>query len=121
MFTTDPQRPSTSEQHLLRGQWLHEQGLLDDAQQCYIHILQQQPRHRTALHLFGISLYQQTRYAESEYVLQQAQELAPDDCDLLSDRGLVLLAKEDHLAALDCFERAIAVTRRCLPLGIIWG
>ena len=109
MLTTDLQQPSTSEQHLLRGQWLHEQGQLDDAQQCYIHILQQHPRHRIALHLFGISLYQQTRYAESEYVLQQAQELAPDDCDLLSDRGLVLLAKENYLAASDCFERAIAI------------
>nr|WP_321242186.1 tetratricopeptide repeat protein [uncultured Tolumonas sp.] len=109
MLTTDLQQPSTSEQHLLHGQWLHEQGQLDDAQQCYIHILQQHPRHRIALHLFGISLYQQTRYAESEYVLQQAQELAPDDCDLLSDRGLVLLAKEDYLAALACFERALAI------------
>ncbi len=109
MLTTDLQQPSISEQHLLHGQWLHEQGRIDDAQQCYIHILQQHPRHRIALHLFGISLYQQTRYAESEYVLQQAQELAPDDCDLLSDRGLVLLAKEDYLAALDCFERAIAI------------
>lgn len=108
MLTT-AQHASTSEQHLLRGQWLHEQGRLDDAQQCYIHILQQHPRHRIALHLFGISLYQQTRYVESEYVLQQAQELAPDDCDLLSDRGLVLLAKEDYLAALDCFEQAIAL------------
>ena len=108
MLTT-AQHASTFEQHLLRGQWLHEQGRLDDAQQCYIHILQQHPRHRIALHLFGISLYQQTRYAESEYVLQQALELAPDDCDLLSDRGLVLLAKEDYLAALDCFEQAIAI------------
>ncbi len=109
MLTTDLQQPSTSEQHLLRGQWLHEQGRIDDAQQYYIQILQQHPHHRIALHLFGISLYQQTSYAESEYVLQQAQELAPDDCDLLSDRGLVLLAKEDYLTALDCFERAIAI------------
>lgn len=99
----------TIEQHLLHGQWLHEQGNLDDAQQCYMQVLHEHPQHQTALHLFGITLYQQTRYVESDFVLQQAQTLAPDDSALLSDRGLVLLAKADFLAATACFEQAIKI------------
>jgi Tfp pilus assembly protein PilF len=108
MLTT-PTGLTTPEQYLLQGQWLHEQGQLADAQACYISILQQNPQHATALHLFGISLYQQQRYAEAAYLLQQAQQLSPDDSDLLSDQGLVLMANGDYTSALACFDKAIAL------------
>jgi tetratricopeptide (TPR) repeat protein len=109
MLTTIP-TPTTSEQYLLQAQWLHEQGHLEDAQQCYIRILEQHPQHCTALHLFGITLYQQTRYTESEFILQQAQALAPDNSDVISDRGAALLAKKEYTEALMCFEQAISLS-----------
>lgn len=98
-----------TEQTLLRGQLLQEQGHIEDAQQCYIDILQKDPQHSMALHLFGISLYQQNRYTEAVYLLQLAQAQSPDNSALCSDLGVVYLACENYEAALACLDKAISL------------
>ncbi len=104
---SQPAAISPLEQSIFKGLQFHEQGLIAEAQSHYLDVLTHKPSHPAALHLFGLTLYQQDRLNEAEVVLNKARELAPRKSTVIADQGVVYLAQNKINEAISCFDDAL--------------
>ncbi len=95
----------------------HLNGDLEFAAQSYQLILEQDPIHPTALHYFGIYLYQSGRHGEAIETLQLASALDPDNSEWLNNLGNVYFS----LSHYDMAEAAYADAARMAERDhLIW-
>lgn len=88
---------------------LHQAGRITDAQAVCREILEHAPRHFDALHLLGITEYQNGRHEEADRLLQQALLIEPRSAAACSNHGIVLHELKRYDAALARFDKAIAL------------
>jgi protein O-GlcNAc transferase len=88
---------------------LHQHGQLADAERCYRQLLNTQPGHAEARHLFGILRFQQGRSDEALELIAAALKDKPNYPDALYNRGNIF-------AALGRFEDAVASYDQALAL-----
>ena len=68
----------------------HQQGEIIEARQNYLRVIEADPDHADALHLCGITYFQEDNYEDAERYIRAAISLDPDHKDYLSTLGLVL-------------------------------
>ncbi len=87
----------------------HQAGNLQQAEQCYRHLLQTNPQHVDALHMLGLLAHQTGRNDIAQEYIGTALRLHPDFTEAHSNLGNVL-------QQLGKLEEAIASWRRALQL-----
>jgi predicted O-linked N-acetylglucosamine transferase (SPINDLY family) len=97
------------QQLLGRAMELHRMGLLAEAEQHYLQVLEIKPRHVDAQHLLGVIRAQQGRLDEALELVGSAVRARPDSAMVLSDYGLVLHKLDRHEDAVASFDRALAI------------
>jgi predicted O-linked N-acetylglucosamine transferase (SPINDLY family) len=88
---------------------LHQAGRIADAQALCREIIEHAPRHFDALHLLGVTEYQNGRHEEADRLLQQALLIEPRSAAACSNHGIVLHELKRYDAALARFDKAIAL------------
>ncbi|MDD2334985.1 MAG: tetratricopeptide repeat protein [Geobacteraceae bacterium] len=89
----------------------HQAGNLQTAESIYQQILQLDPDNPEALHLLGVSAYQQQRYETACTLIGQALARKPDFADAHSNLGNVLR----ELGRLDAAEKSFRKAINCNP------
>ncbi len=87
----------------------HQQGRLDDAEPLYLAILDAQPAHFDARHLFGVLRLQQGRSDEALALISKALTTNPNSPQALANAGMALQALGRHDEALASYDKAIAL------------
>ena len=77
----------------------HRAGRLDDAQALYRRILERQPGHPGAQHYLGVMALGRGDLAEAAQLMDRALAQAPDDAEILGNRGVVAANLGEHAAA----------------------
>lgn len=85
----------------------HQSGQLDEAEAAYASILDADPQHLDALHLFASLRLQQGRPEDALVLSEQVIALAPGISDAHDNRGTALQALGRGEDAADAFRRAI--------------
>ena len=88
---------------------LHREGRIADAIAGYDEILRANPRHAAALHYSGVAHYQLGQLRPAFERLRAAVAIDAADADAWSNLGLVLQAIGHWRAALEVFEKAVAL------------
>ncbi len=90
---------------------LHHQkeGRLDQAEQVYRRLLEQQPDYVDALNLLGALIYQQGRFHEAVSCFEQVLILQPDNPDSYNSMGVVLKGQGNAEAAATYYRQALAL------------
>ena len=88
---------------------LHQAGRIADAQMVCREIIDHAPRHFDALHLLGITEYQNGCHEDADRLLQQALLIEPRSAAACSNHGIVLHELKGYDAALARFDKAIAI------------
>ena len=88
---------------------LHREGRFADAIAGYDEILRTNPRHAAALHYSGVAHYQLGQLGPAFERLRAAVAIDANDADAWSNLGLVLQAIGHWRAALEVFEKAVAL------------
>ncbi len=99
--------PSTVATDLKRARNAHETGRFGDAARDYRAVLDQDPAHPEALHLFGVLQFQRGDAAEAEALLRQALTVLPSQVRARSDLGGVIGAQGRLEEALEHFAAAL--------------
>ncbi|WP_246792197.1 tetratricopeptide repeat protein [Burkholderia perseverans] len=99
--------PSTVATDLKRAKNAHETGRFGDAARDYRAVLDQDPAHPEALHLFGVLQFQRGDAAEAEALLRQALTVLPSQVRAQSDLGGVIGAQGRLEEALEHFAAAL--------------
>lgn len=86
---------------------LHQNGRLDDAEQLYAKILQEQHDHFDALHLLGVLMHQRGRSQEALDLIVKALATNPRSADANANEARVLAALGQYDLALASYERAL--------------
>ncbi len=86
---------------------LHNSGHLEPAASIYLQILQTNPAHPDAYHLFGILEYQRGRSDMAIPLIRQAIALNSSVPAFYSNLGIVLRSLGQHTEALACYRRAL--------------
>ena len=81
----------------------------EEAQKLYRRVLHHNPRNVDALRLLALVALQAGHDVEAENLLQQAIALAPDFVNAWLDLGRLRKEQDRYGAALECFDRAIAL------------
>jgi protein O-GlcNAc transferase len=92
-----------------RGAAFHQRGMLAEAEQHYLAILEARPDHFDALHLLGVLRQQQGNGAEAARLIGAALTLNPHSVDALCNFGAVLNALDRHEDALAAYDQALAI------------
>ncbi len=87
----------------------HQQGRLDEAEQAYAAILQDQPNHPDALHLLGVAALQRRQPARAVELIVQAIKLRPSAAAFHSNLG-------ESYRALGRLDESAEACRRALKL-----
>lgn len=98
------------QQLLGRAMDLHRMGILAEAEQVYLQILETRPRQFEAQHLLGVLRGQQGRLAEALELVGAALRTKPDSAVALSDHGLILHKMKRHAEAIASFDRALEIS-----------
>jgi protein O-GlcNAc transferase len=106
----------STQQNLAQAQHLQQMGNLAEAERVCGDALLTEPDSPEILSLLGVILSQSGRQDEALSMLLRATELAPESHIHLFNLGSVYAAKEQYLAAEDCFRRVLAITST-LPEG----
>ena len=85
---------------------LHQQGVLDGAQQMYERILKLTPRQANATHFLGVLHHQAGRSDEAVNCIRRSLELDPNVPDWYNNLGNVLLESKRLAEAADAYEKA---------------
>ena len=88
---------------------LHQAGRIADAQMVCREIIDHAPRHFDALHLLGITEYQNGCHEDADRLLQQALLIEPRSAAACSNHGIVLHELKRYDAALARFDKATAL------------
>ena len=95
---------------LQRAVSYHQLGQLDQAENIYRRILEDDPQHVDALHLLGLVTYQSGRTEIAINLIREAISLSPESSNILCDLG-------DIFRALGRFEESIQVYQRAMVVG----
>ena len=116
---TNPTQPSQPVAQLFASaRQLHQQGLLQQAEQQYRQILTQQKGHFDAQHLLGVCLHQQGRSKDAVKLLQPLTKKQPKFADLHNNLGLAQKAAEQLNPAIDSFRRALMLNSASLDFRL---
>lgn len=102
-------RVDTLQELTRRAASLHRDGKLVDAIAVYDAILARDPRHASALHLSGVAFFQQGEYAQALDRLRDAVNIDGTQPDAWANLGLLLTTIGHHRAAVEVYERAVAL------------
>ncbi len=104
--------PDPIQDQLAGASRLHAGGKLDEAIVAFRAILAARPEHRQARHQLGLALVDAKRWEEGRDMLRQVVELQPDNAEAWNGLALCQSGLHEHEAALETFDRAIAVDRQ---------
>ena len=93
---------------------LHRQGRFDEAGPLYQQVLQLQPRHFQALHLLGIMAAQTNRPDRAVELIGKSILVDPQSVAAHNNHGNALCQLNRHAAAIQSYDRAIALESRCV-------
>ncbi len=86
----------------------HLDGRLDQAEEAYKAILEDEPEHADALQLLGALFYQKKNFAEAVAYSRKALIYKPGNADIYGNLGNSLLAEGRIDEAISCFREIIA-------------
>ena len=107
--------PDAAASLIERGIALHESGRVDEATSLYRQVLAAHPRHAQALHLMGLVRHQRDEHGAALPLLDEAIAIAPSVALYHFNRGNVLLALGQRLAASDSFAMATNLNAAYAP------
>lgn len=112
MKSATPTRVSvpTADGYFQQGFAAHRVGDVTAAQRMYELALMLDRQHGPALHMLGITLAQQGRYADALEPLRRAARRLPNDFSVHNNLGNALVKVEQYADALRAFERALALS-----------
>ena len=87
----------------------HQEGRIEDAEQLYRQVLNNNPRNVDALRMLAMVAATAKRYDDAERLLRKAVGIAPDFLTAVVDLGRVLKEQDRFEEAIDCFKNAIAI------------
>lgn len=87
----------------------HQEGRIEDAEQLYRQVLNNNPRNVDALRMLAMVAATAKRYDDSERLLRKAVGIAPDFLTAVVDLGRVLKEQDRFEEAIGCFKNAIAI------------
>jgi predicted TPR repeat methyltransferase len=96
----------------------HQRGDLVAAREAYLQVIASCPDHADALHLCGMTHYQQNHPKEAEPYLRAAVEIRPGNRDYRSNLGLVLNKMGNSLEAIESFLAALDIDPD-FPAGLL--
>ncbi|MBL8392204.1 MAG: tetratricopeptide repeat protein [Candidatus Accumulibacter sp.] len=85
----------------------HHTGRFAEAESDYRRLLQAQPDHVDAWHLWGVLAAQQGQYQAAVHRMQRALTMKPHDPVLLSNLGNAYLEARDLGRAIACYQKAV--------------
>jgi tetratricopeptide (TPR) repeat protein len=85
----------------------HSAGKLRDAEQLYLQILEQEPRHADAIQLLGLIAHQRGDHANAVDLIQRAIALNPDAADYYNNLGTALRSNGQLDEAIAAYQMAI--------------
>ena len=85
----------------------HQSGQFSAAEQAYLQILQQNPRHAQSLHLLGVVELQTGRLADARNHIEQAIQVGPATAAFYGNLGTVCVSLKKPAEAIVAYERAI--------------
>ena len=94
------------------GLALHQSGKTAEAQEIYRRVLEMHPQNFDALHMLGVIALQAKSFAEATKLIDRAIAIDPDNrayAPAYSNRGTALRKLGRHAAALESFDRALAL------------
>lgn len=100
---------AVADQRLAEAFDRHKRGDVQLAYSVYRQVLDEQPRHATALHYLGLVAQQAGRSSEARELLQRSIEIDPADPRAHNHLGQVLFALNRRAEAIDSFEQALAI------------
>ena len=100
---------------------VHREGRLRDAQQLYRRILQREPNHAGALHLYGVIRQQRGRHEEALELIGRAIELKPKVAVYHNNYGAALFSLERFEEAEATFHARWPSARATPMPSRIWG
>jgi len=92
-----------------KGIVLHREGKLAEAEQIYLKVLAEVPRHADANHLLGVLRHQQNRTREAITLLEAALKEQPDAPDMLSNYAGMLKTVGLGDEAFAVYEKVLAI------------
>jgi len=87
----------------------HQEGRIEDAEQLYRQVLNNNPRNVDALRMLAMVAATAKRYDDAERLLRKAVGIAPDFLTAVVDLGRVLKEQDRFEEAIDCFKNVIAI------------
>lgn len=87
----------------------HQEGRIEDAEQLYRQVLNNNPRNVDALRMLAMVAATAKHYDDAERLLRKAVGIAPDFLTAVVDLGRVLKEQDRFEEAIDCFKNAIAI------------
>lgn len=87
----------------------HQEGRIEEAEQLYRQVLNNNPRNVDALRMLAMVAATAKRYDDAERLLRKAAGIAPDFLTAVVDLGRVLKEQDRFEEAIDCFKNAIAI------------
>ncbi|MFZ6871919.1 tetratricopeptide repeat protein [Undibacterium sp. Di27W] len=93
--------------HLLeQGMLMHRNAQIEDARKTYQAILQLNPSHPDALHLYGVTAHQMRNYGQAIQFMQLSLQSNPGNFYALNNLGAALRENNQAEQALQCFQQA---------------
>lgn len=94
---------------LNRGIWNHQNGRLQEAEQIYRTVLEQEPKNPDALHLLGILSHQRGDHAKAVDLIQQAIALRPDQAPYHCNIAEAYRNQGNHAQAIEHCREALRI------------
>ncbi len=90
----------------------HQAGEIQKAQQLYKTILAANPQDSDALHLLGVTLFQQGFLETALKLISESVEINPDDFIAFTNLGNVYQGMNRHQDAINCYDNALTIDPR---------
>ena len=104
-----PASPQAAELHFLMGHAAQQNGELEAAAECYMQVLEMDPRHAKALRWLGRLRNEQQRYDEALQLFQRLIAIDPSDAVALGNMGIALFYLNRGDEALQRFDQALSL------------
>jgi tetratricopeptide (TPR) repeat protein len=90
----------------------HKKNMLLDAQSIYLNLLSINPKNFDALHLYGITLFQQSKYLESIKVIRKSLKINSESSSAWSNLGNSFRALKRFITAKNCYKKSIQLNNQ---------